>query len=181
MEISAEKKLPDIFRLARQARLLLPLAVLLLMSAATLKADSFTVAFTGSVSGTGQFSTDGICNLCKPGLGLLSLTVNLGPDFGPNAFDITDDLESALNDLFARSTDMLFVREIDSETNDGLDMTPFVGGGLWSLDESSGHVLVGSYSIAPVPETSSVGLLLSVLALVVPLGRSYPAFAGNCS
>ena len=66
---------------------------------------------------------------------------------------------------------MLFVRELDSETNDYLVMTPFVGGGLWSLDESSGYVFVGSYSIARVPETTSVGLLLSVLALVVPLGR----------
>ena len=49
------------------------------------------ITFAGSLSGSGTFSTDGTCALCVPGAGLLSLTINIGPDSGTDAFDLSDD------------------------------------------------------------------------------------------
>jgi hypothetical protein len=68
-------------------RFLLPLAALCALSSAPLRAsDIFNITLTGelgSPSGSGTFTTDGIRVLCRPsglGGGLLSLTINIGPD-----------------------------------------------------------------------------------------------------
>jgi hypothetical protein len=67
----------------------IPLLALLFALSAVARADSFQITFTGIGSGTGQFTTDGVCTMCSPGAGLLTWLVEVGPDTGPNAFDIT--------------------------------------------------------------------------------------------
>ena len=76
-------------------RFVLPLVALCAFSSAPLRADMFNITLIpipGSVlSGSGTFSTDGICSLCSPGSGLLSLTIDIGPDTGTDAFEISDE------------------------------------------------------------------------------------------
>ena len=70
-------------------RIVLPLVALCALSSVPLKADMFDITLTGdpgSLSGDGTFTTDGICSVCFPGMGLLSVTINIGPDSGMNAF-----------------------------------------------------------------------------------------------
>ncbi len=50
----------------------IPLLALLFALSAVASADSFQITFTGIGSGTGQFTTDGVCTMCSPGAGLLS-------------------------------------------------------------------------------------------------------------
>jgi hypothetical protein len=73
-------------------RLLLPLLALCALSSAPLRAsDIFDITLTGnpgSVSGNGTFTTDGICVFCRPDLGMLRLTINIGANTGMDAFDI---------------------------------------------------------------------------------------------
>jgi hypothetical protein len=72
-------------------RLLLPLVALCALSSVPLRADMFDITLSGTtLSGSGTFTTDGTCSLCKfPGFGLLSLTINIGPDSGADAFDLS--------------------------------------------------------------------------------------------
>jgi PEP-CTERM motif len=45
----------------------IPLLALFFALSAVARADSFQITFTGIGSGTGQFTTDGVCTMCSPG------------------------------------------------------------------------------------------------------------------
>jgi hypothetical protein len=51
----------------------IPLLALLFALSAVARADSFQITFTGIGSGTGQFTTDGVCTMCSPGAGPANL------------------------------------------------------------------------------------------------------------
>src|SRR5215469_2398246 len=148
-------------------RLLLPLVALCALASAPLRADIFDITLTGnpaSPSGNGTFSTDGTCTLCTPGSGLLSLTVNIGPNSGPDAFDISDDALGTLV-LYQRSTNTLAYQGTNSETNDFLDMEL----NIWFLTRAGSTIGSGTYSVTPtpVPEPRSLFLLMPIVALVL--------------
>jgi hypothetical protein len=125
----------------------------------------FNITFLGSLSGSGTFSTDGTCTLCQfPGFGLLSLTVNIGPDSGTDAFDLSDDVLGALM-LYQRPTNTLAYQGTNSETNDFLDMEL----NIWFLTRAGSTIGSGTYSVTPaasVPEPRSLFLLVPIVALV---------------
>ena len=103
-------------------RLLLPLVALCTLSSVPLTADMFHIALSGTtLSGSGTFTTDGTCQMCLPGAGFLSLTINIGSDSGTDAFDISDDALGALT-LYERPTNTFAYQGTNSETNDFLDM-----------------------------------------------------------
>jgi hypothetical protein len=118
----------------------------------------------GSPSGSGTFTTDGICTLCTPGSGLLSLTVNIGPNSGTDAFDISDDVLGTLT-LYQRSTNTLAYQGTNSETNDFLDMEL----NIWFLTQAGSTIGSGAYFVTPataVPEPSYLFPLMLIAALV---------------
>ena len=147
-------------------RYLLPLVALCALSSVPLRADMFDFKLIGNpgspLSGSGTFSTDGTCSLCKPSAGLLSLTINIGPDSGTDAFDLSDDSLGTLT-LYQRATNTLSYQGTSSETNDVLDMELFI----WTLRQAGSQIGFGTYSVTPaaVPEPSSL-LLVTVVALV---------------
>jgi len=145
-------------------RFLLSLIALCASSSVPLRADTFNVKFSGSLTASGAFSTDGTCSLCEfPGLGLLSLTINIGPDTGMNAFDISDDSLGLL--LYQRPPNNLGYIGTNSETNDLLDMEL----NIWSLTRAGTTIGAGTFSVAPVasaPEPGSLFLVLSIVPLV---------------
>jgi hypothetical protein len=126
--------------------------------------DIFAITLTGnpgSPSGSGIFTTDGICGFCQPfSLGLLSLTINIGPDSGPNAFDISDDI--FYQAFYNRPANNLRYDAENSETNDILHMIE----GNWSLGVPGIVLGSGTYSVAPAPEPRSLFLLMPIVALV---------------
>src|SRR6516162_9508609 len=145
-------------------RLLLPLVALCALASAPLRADMFHITLTGSQSGSGAFSTDGTCTLCTPGSGLLSLTVNIGPNSGTDAFDISDDSLGNLT-LYQRSTNTLAYQGTSSETNNFLDMEL----NIWFLTRAGSMIASGTYSVTPaavVPEPSYLFPLIPMVALV---------------
>jgi hypothetical protein len=144
-------------------RLLLPLVALCALASAPLRADMFHITLTGSPSGSGTFSTDGTCALCTPGSGLLSLTVNIGPNSGTDAFDISDDALGTLT-LYQRSANTLAYQGTNSETNDFLDMEL----NIWFLTRAGSMIGSGTYSVttAVVPEPSYLFPLIPMVALV---------------
>jgi hypothetical protein len=83
---------------------LIPPLVLFVVSTHVAKADSFQITFTGNASGTGQFTTDGVCTMCFPTAGLLTWLVSIGPDSGSNAFDIVDDGPATVTITYDRLT-----------------------------------------------------------------------------
>src|SRR5260370_7781071 len=104
---------------------LLPLLVLFLGFSAVAKADSFQITFAGNASGTGQFTTDGLCTMCSPGAGLLTWLVGIGPDTGPNAFDITDDGPATVTITYDRLTNSFSsIGTFNSENNDFFFLFP---------------------------------------------------------
>ena len=141
-------------------RLLLPLVALCTLSSVPLSADMLDIRLSGSLSGSGAFTTDGTCQMCLPGAGFLSLTINLGPDSGTDAFDISDDALGPLT-LYQRPTNTLAYQGTNSETNDFLDMEL----NIWFLTRAGSTIGSGTYSVTPVPEPSSL-LLITVVALV---------------
>jgi hypothetical protein len=144
---------------------ILPLLVLFLGISAVAKADSFQISFAGSASGSGQFTTDGVCTMCSPGAGLLTWVVGIGPDTGPNAFDIVDDGPATVTITYDRSTNSLSsIGTFNSENNDFLI---FYSDLNWSLSSLQGD-FTGTYSVSPsgVPEPpTSVLLLLAAMVL----------------
>ena len=145
-------------------RLLLPLVALCALASAPLRADMFHITLTGSQSGSGAFSTDGTCTLCTPGSGLLSLTVNIVPNSGTDAFDISDDALGTLT-LYQRSANTLAYQGTNSETNDFLDMEL----NIWFLTRAGSMIGSGAYSVRPaavVPEPSYLFPLIPMVALV---------------
>jgi hypothetical protein len=148
-------------------RLLLPLVALCVLASAPLRADMFDIRLTGnpgSPSGSGTFSTDGTCTLCTPGSGLLSLTVNIGPNSGMDAFDISDDALGTLT-LYQRPANTLAYQGTNSETNDFLDMEL----NIWFLSRAGSMIGLGTYSVTPVaavPEPSYLFPLMPMVALV---------------
>src|SRR5262245_34866671 len=77
----------------------------------------FDITLTGPLlSGNGTFSTDGTCAVCVPGAGLLSLTINIGPDTGAAAFDISDDALGPT--AYSRAQNLLSYTGTNSETGD---------------------------------------------------------------
>jgi hypothetical protein len=96
-----------------------------------------------------------------PGAGLLSLTINIGPDSGASAFDISDDFPGPT--IYNRPANNLLYIRINSETNDVLDMSF----NNWGLNRAGSVIGTGTYSItpAPVPEPSYLFLLMPIVAL----------------
>ena len=143
-------------------RFLLPLIALCALSSVPLRADMLNITFSGSLSGSGTFSTDGTCTLCMPGSGLLNLTINIGPDGGTSAFDISDDAFTTTHTLYQRPDNNLGFVATNSETGDILDMELHI----WNLTTQAGSPLgIGTYTVTPAPEPSSLFLLITGVAL----------------
>ena len=145
-------------------RLLLPLVALCALASAPLRADMFHITLTGnpgSPSGSGTFSTDGTCTLCTPGSGLLSLTVNIGPNSGTDAFDISDDALGTFK-VYQRPFNNLAYQGTNSETNDILDMEL----NIWFLTRAGSMTGLGTYSVTAVPEPRYLFPLIPMVALV---------------
>jgi len=145
----------------------IPLLALLFALSAVAGADSFQITFTGIGSGTGQFTTDGVCTMCSPGAGLLTWLVEVGPDTGPNAFDITDDGIATMTITYHRLTNSFDSSgTFNSENNDFFILHSTL---TWSLSSLQGD-FSGTYTVAPLastPEPSTLLLLfLSALVLV---------------
>ncbi len=143
----------------------LPLFLLLIGFSGIAKADTFQIALTGDLTGTGQFTTDGTCATCsKSNGGLLSFTIEIGSPTGPfdtgaNAFDITDDSASSFI-TYTRATNTLdSPGTTNSETDDFFVITP---SGWILLAETPDQGFHGTYTITPVgvPEPSTLVLLL---------------------
>jgi hypothetical protein len=145
-------------------RLLLPLVALCALSSVPLRADLFDITLSGTtLSGSGTFTTDGTCSLCRfPGFGLLSVTINIGPDSRADAFDLSDDGLGALT-LYQRPGNTLAYQGTNSETNDFLDMEL----NIWFLTRAGSTIGSGTYSVTPtpVPEPRSLFLLTPIVAL----------------
>src|SRR5262245_54437973 len=106
-------------------RFLLPLVALCALSSTPLRAsDIFDITLSSpALSGSGTFTTDGICVFCTPGIGgLLSLTINIGLDSGTDAFDISDDGFIASLPFYFRTFNAFGYVALNSETNDTLGM-----------------------------------------------------------
>jgi hypothetical protein len=146
-------------------RFLVPLVALCALSTAPLRAsDIFNITLSAGLSGlsgSGTFTTDGICSVCRPGLGLLSLTINIGLDnSGLNAFDISDD--NLFNVSYERGPNFLFYDAHNSETGDILNMID----NLWDLTRAGSMIGAGTFSVTPVPEPHSLFLLMPIVAIV---------------
>ncbi len=144
---------------------LLPLLVLFLGFSAVAKADSFQITFAGNASGTGQFTTDGLCTMCSPGASLLTWVVGVGPDTGSNAFDIVDDGPATVTITYDRSTNTL--SSIGTFNSENRDFLIFHTDLNWSLSSLQGD-FSGTYAVSPagVPEPpTSVLLLVSAMVL----------------
>jgi hypothetical protein len=123
------------------------------------------IKFLGSLSASGTFTTDGICSLCLPGDGLLSLDISIGPDSGADAFDISDDSLGTLTLYQRPPSNTLSYQGTNSETNDFLDMEL----NIWSLTQAGRTIGSGTYSVTPaaaVPEPSSLFLPMPIVAIV---------------
>jgi hypothetical protein len=149
----------------------IPLLALLFALSAVARADSFQITFTGIGSGTGQFTTDGVCTMCSPGAGLLTWLVEVGPDTGPNAFDITDDGIATMTITYDRLTNSFdSIGTFNSENNDFFILHSTL---TWSLSSLQGD-FSGTYTVAPLastPEPSTLLLLfLSALSALVLAG-----------
>src|SRR5262249_29258649 len=137
-------------------------------SSVPLRADMFHITLSGAtLSGSGTFTTDGTCVICMPsGLGLLSLTINIGLDSGMNVFDISDDHLGPV--FYQRGANVLFYSGTNSETGDVLNMVAEPNN--WALTGANGSTLgSGIYSVTPaatVPEPSSLFPLMPIVALV---------------
>ncbi|HEY1468636.1 MAG TPA: PEP-CTERM sorting domain-containing protein [Candidatus Acidoferrum sp.] len=144
---------------------LMPLLALLFALSAVAKADSFQITFSGTGSGTGQFTTDGVCTMCSPGAGLLTWLVEVGPDTGPNAFDITDDGPATVTITYDRLTNSFdSIGTFNSENRDFFIMHSDLN---WSLSSLQGD-FSGTYVVAPAgtPEPSTL-LLLCLSSLML--------------
>ena len=152
-------------------RSLLSLVALCALSSVPLRADTFDITFSGTLSGSGTFTTDGICTLCSPdfshiGVGLLSLTINIDRDSGPNAFDFIDDPGGSDGTVYRRAINELCYSAINSEnTSDGLNIIGAIVG-VWDFHRP-GLLATGTVSITPaVPEPNSLFLVTPILAIV---------------
>jgi hypothetical protein len=122
----------------------------------------FDITFSGTLSGSGTFTTDGTCQICLPGEGLLSLTINIGLDNGTDAFDFSDDRPGLIVPLYQPPpTNNLACTAVNCETSDLLDMEL----NIWSLFRVGSTIGSGTYSVTPVPEPSSLFLLMPFVAL----------------
>ena len=144
-------------------RFLLSLVALCALSSVPLRAsDIFNITLTGDLSGSGTFTTDGICTLCEPGLGLLSLTINIGPDSGTDAFDISDDFFSGPPPTFYdRPPNQLSYGGVNSETGDTLNMLFF---SQWELLRGT-LIDTGTFTVTPAPELGSLFLLMPIVTV----------------
>ena len=149
------------------------LVLILLLGAAGARADTFNIVFTGSISASGSFTTDGSCSSCSMGAGLLSFTVDIGQDTGVKAFDLDDP--GAMFLTFDRPTAVLIGDLLNSETADALTLrsiltgTPnFFFGTIQVPDRFSGTFTINA---ATVPEPSPVILLVTVVAMAGYLTR----------
>ena len=151
-------------------RFLHTLVALCALSSVPLRADTFDITFNvlfGGLTASGTFTTNGICGFCTPGSGLsqglLSLTINIGPDSGASAFDISDD--GIGPKIYNRPANTLLYMGSNSETNDFLDMAL----NDWFLTRAGSSIGSGTYSITPaaaIPEPSYLFLLMPIVALV---------------
>ena len=146
----------------------LPLLVLFVLFSASAKADTFQMSFTqsnGTVLGTGQFTTDGVCSLCSPTSGLLTWVVEIGPDTGLNAFDIVDDGPATKSITYDRLTNTL--ASIGTFNSENRDFFIFFSDGNWQLSTLNGD-FSGTYAVTPVgvPEPP-IPALLSLTPIVL--------------
>jgi hypothetical protein len=144
----------------------LPLLGLFILFSAVARADSFQVTFTGSASGTGQFTTDGVCTMCFPTGGLSTWVVAIGPDTGSNAFDIVDDGPATASITYNRLTNSF--SSVGTFNSENRDFFILYSDGNWSLSSLQGD-FSGTYTVTPlgVPEPPTSALLLvSALALM---------------
>jgi hypothetical protein len=144
------------------------------LSAFTARADSFSVTFTQTsfplpaVSGTGTFTTDGVCIICTPGSGLLTFTATfmIGPPFpATDVFDITDEGGANLNTFYNRTLNEITYAAFNSESlGDSLSVQT---NGIWFLTESESTTpQTGTYAIIPTPEPDSTTLFLAGVLLL---------------
>jgi hypothetical protein len=134
----------------------------------TAKADLIEVTFSanGAVVGAGHLTTDGICDACKQGAGLLALSVTMGTT--------TFDMEHGSNNaLFLRSLDKLsgsLFSDDDKLVFNGFDRFTAVGEsvfrGVYTMKTVADSPRSVSTNPSAVPEASSVVLLLTVFAAV---------------
>ena len=150
---------------------LIPLLVLFIGFSAVAEADSFQITFTGGASGTGQFTTDGVCAMCFPTAGLLTWVVAIGPDTGSSAFDIVDDGPATASITYNRLTNSFSsVGTFNSENNDFFILFSDLN---WNLSTIEGD-FSGTYTVSPagVPEPSTSALLfLSAMVLAGGMAR----------
>jgi hypothetical protein len=139
------------------------------LSAGIAKADQFTITLSGSESGTGSLTTsncfsNGVCTLSQ-------LTVSIGADSGPSAFDMADDTTcSPLYNTVDHSIDGNCHFNNSENTTDELFF--FEGSPDWQLNVNNQQAFSGTFTITPaVPEPSSVLLLVSVVGMVGFLSR----------
>jgi hypothetical protein len=143
-------------------RFLLSLVAFCSLSSVSLRAGMFDIKFSGSLSGSGTFTTVGTCQICLPGDGLLSVTINIGLDSGTDAFDISDDHPGPIGPLYQPPpTNNLAYTAFNSETSDLLDMEL----NIWSLFRAGSTIGSGTYSVTPVPELNSLFLVMPFVAL----------------
>jgi hypothetical protein len=157
---------------------LIALVLFLGLSAFTARADSFSLTFTDTgfplptVSGTGTFTTDGVCVICTPGSGLLTFTASfaIGPPFGfTDVFDITDDPLSTLFTTYNRTLNQLYYTADNSEDLDNIILET---NGTWALTLVK-IPQTGTYTIsaAATPEPDSTILFLAGFLLLGVLHR----------
>ena len=146
-------------------RLLLSLVLFLGLSTAA-KADSFQIIFTGTATGTGQFTTDGSCTMCSPTAGLLTWVVSIPTDSGPDAFDIVDDGPATTKITYDRLTNTFTSIGTFNSENFG-DFFNLFNNNTWILSTANGD-FAGTYTVSPtgVPEPPTSVLLLSTIVLV---------------
>jgi hypothetical protein len=156
------------------------LAVLaLLLCAVGANADTFQIQFTGDLTGTGSFTTDGVCAQCQQGFGLLSFLVDLGTDTGADQFDLAMDANNLDWDP-SLGTFLVIHPELDNiETGDKIVLSsnpppPPASVWDWHLISSSGETFTGLYTITEVsgvPEPGPMILLVTMMTILAVLSR----------
>jgi hypothetical protein len=126
----------------------------------------FNITLSGSLSGSGTFTTNGTCDFCEAPGPLSSLNINIGRDSETDAFDVSDDLLGPPFPLgptfYMRLRNVLVYYAFNSETSDNLAMN-----GLdWNLSSAGSVIGSGTYSVTPAPEPRSMFLLMPIVALV---------------
>lgn len=139
----------------------LALPVLLFLGTGTARADLWQITFSGDLTGTGSFTTNGACSVCSSiswlGGGIETFTASLGSGSHTSAFDISEGVVT-----FTRSTDSL---NLTGLMNGNGDLLAIIGSN-WYLTQGS-ILSSGGYSVSDLPSTPepASALMLSMLML----------------